>query len=284
MTKFLPEVGSEAEKFLQNFDNYQRLEKIFSELSFYKEEIVLQFNGYLLRGGYPGVAKKERLKADMLLRDIKQVYIEKDIIETLRVEKHLAFSNLLELIAYQIGSLVNLEELCRNVKISFPTLKNFLNILEKTYIIELLQPYFKNQRKAVRKNKKVYFLDTGFRNACIGLTNFPSNPNEVGHLVENMAFNILQKANSYLFSESAQIFFYRTYDGAEIDFVLKRGNEILPIEVKYQNFVKEKIPLVMENFMKTKGEECQKGIVITKDFIDKKSYDFGVIYFCPWGL
>lgn len=284
LTKFLPEVGSEAEKFLQNFDNYQRLEKIFSELSFYKDEIVLQFNGYLLRGGYPGIAKKERLKADMLLRDIKQVYIEKDIIETLRVEKHLAFSNLLELIAYQIGSLVNLEELWRNVKISFPTLKNFLNILEKTYIIELLQPYFKNQRKAVRKNKKVYFLDTGFRNACIGLTNFPSNPNEVGHLVENMAFNILQKANSYLFSESAQIFFYRTYDGAEIDFVLKRGNEILPIEVKYQNFVKEKIPLVMENFMKTKGEECQKGIVITRDFMDKKSYDFGEIYFIPLSL
>jgi len=295
LAKFLPEAGSEVEDFLQNFAgykhnrqnidyDYERLKKVSSELDFYKDDIVIQFNEYLLQGGYPGVAKKERLKAEMLLRDIKQVYIEKDIIATLKIGKHLAFSQLLELLSYQIGSLVNLEELCRNLKVSFPTLKNFLNILEKTYVIELLQPYFENQRKAVRKNRKVYFLDTGFRNACIGLVNLPGNPNEIGHLVENMTFNILKKVNSYLFGESMQLFFYRTYDGAEIDFVLKRGNEIFPIEVKYQNFVKEKVPTVMGNFMKAKGKRCQKGMVVTKDFIGKKSCDFGEIYFIPLSL
>ena len=295
LSKFLPEVGSEVEDFLQNFAgykhdrqnidyDYERLKKVSSELVFYKDDIVIQFNEYLLRGGYPGVVKKENLKAEMILRDIKQVYIEKDIIETLKIGKHLAFSQLLELLSYQIGSLVNLEELCRNLKVSFPTLKNFLNILEKTYVIELLQPYFENQRKAVRKNRKVYFLDTGFRNACIGLTNFPSNPNEIGHLVENMTFNILKKVNSYLFGESIQFFFYRTYDGAEIDFVLKKGNELFPIEVKYQNFVREKVPTVMGNFMKARGKKCQKGLVVTKDFIGKKSCDFGEIYFIPLSL
>ncbi len=80
----------------------------------------------------------------------------------------------------------------------------------------------------MRKNRKIYFLDTGFRNACKGLVNLPHNPNEIGHLVENMTFNILKKVNSYLFRESMRFFFYRTYDGAEIDFVLKRGNEIFP--------------------------------------------------------
>jgi len=295
LAKFLPKAGSEVENFLQNFAgykhnrqnidyDYERLKKVSSELDFYKDDIVIQFNEYLLQGGYPGVAKKERLKAEMILRNIKQVYIEKDIIATLKIGKHLAFSQLLELLSYQIGSLVNLEELCRNLKVSFPTLKNFLNILEKTYVIELLQPYFENQRKAVRKNRKVYFLDTGFRNACIGLVNLPGNPNEIGHLVENMTFNILKKVNSYLFEESMQFFFYRTYDGAEIDFALKRGNEIFPIEVKYQNFVKEKIPTVMKNFMKARGERCQKGLVVTKDFIGKKSCDFGEIYFIPLSL
>ncbi len=292
LSKFLPEAGSEVEDFLQNFAgfkqnfnyDYQRLKKVSSELDFYKDEIMIQFNEYLLRGGYPGVAKKEKLKAEMILRDIKQVYIEKDIIATLKIGKHLAFSQLLELLSYQIGSLVNLEELCGNLKVSFPTLKNFLNILEKTYIIELLQPYFENQRKAVRKNRKIYFLDTGFRNACIGLMNFPSNPNEIGHLVENMTFNILKKVNSYLFGESMQFFFYRTYDGAEIDFALKKGNEIFPIEVKYQNFVKEKIPTVMKNFMKAKGKRSQKGLVVTKNIIGKKSRDFGEIYFIPLSL
>jgi len=295
LAKFLPKAGSEVEDFLQKFagfkDNkqnidydYERLKKIYSELDFYKNDMMIQFNEYLLRGGYPGIVKKEKLKAEMILRDIKQVYIEKDIIATLKIGKHLAFSGLLELLAYQIGSLVNLEELCRNLKVSFPTLKNFLNILEKTYIIELLQPYFENQRKAVRKNRKIYFLDTGFRNACIGLINLPGNPNEIGHLVENMTFNILKKANSYLFGESMRFFFYRTYDGAEIDFVLKRGNEIFPIEVKYQNFVKEKVPTVMKNFMKGKGKRCQKGLVVTKDFIGKKCFDFGEVYFIPLRL
>ena len=292
LSKFLPEAGSEVEDFLQNFAgfkqnfnyDYQRLKKVSSELDFYKDDMMIQFNEYLLRGGYPGVAKKEKLKAEMILRDIKQVYIEKDIIATLKIGKHLAFSELLELLSYQIGSLVNLEELCGNLKVSFPTLKNFLNILEKTYVIELLQPYFKNQRKAVRKNRKIYFLDTGFRNACIGLVNLPHNPNEIGHLVENMTFNILKKVNSYLFGESIQFFFYRTYDGAEIDFVLKKGNEIFPIEVKYQNFVKEKIPTVMKNFMEIKGGSCQKGLVITKDFIGKKCFDFGEVYFIPLSL
>jgi hypothetical protein len=295
LAKFLPEAGREVENFLQNFAgykhnkqnidyDYERLKKVSSELDFYQNDIMIQFNEYLLRGGYPGAAKKDRLKAEMILRNIKQVYIEKDIIETLRVGKHLAFSRLIELLAYQIGSLVNLEELCRNLKVSFPTLKNFLNILEKTYVIELLQPYFENQRKAVRKNRKVYFLDTGFRNACIGLNNLPSNPNEIGHLVENMTFNILKKVNSYLFGESMRFFFYRTYDGAEIDFVLKRGNEIFPVEVKYQNFVREKVPTVMGNFMKAKRERCQKGLVVTKDFIGKKSYGFGEVYFIPLSL
>ncbi|MBU4350490.1 ATP-binding protein [bacterium] len=292
LSKFLPEAGNKVEDFLQYFINhkqdfsydYQGLKKIYSGLDFYKNEIVIQFNEYLLRGGYPGVAKKDKLKAEMILRNIKQVYIEKDIIATLKIGKHFAFSGLMELLAYQIGSLVNLEELCRNLKISFPTLKNFINILEKTYVIELLQPYFENQRKAVRKNRKSYFLDTGFRNACIGLVNLPGNPNEIGHLVENMTFNILRKANSYLFGESMQFFFYRTYDGAEIDFVLRKGNKIFPIEVKYQNFVREKVPTVMKNFMKTKGERCQKGLVVTKDFIGKKSYDFGEVYFIPLNL
>lgn len=295
LAKFLPKAGSEVEDFLRKFagfkDNkqnidydYERLKKIYSELDFYKNDMMIQFNEYLLTGGYPGIVKKEKLKAEMILRDIKQVYIEKDIIATLKIGKHLAFSGLLELLAYQIGSLVNLEELCRNLKVSFPTLKNFLNILEKTYIIELLQPYFENQRKAVRKNRKIYFLDTGFRNACIGLINLPGNPNEIGHLVENMTFNILKKANSYLFGESMRFFFYRTYDGAEIDFVLKRGNEIFPIEVKYQNFVKEKVPTVMKNFMKGKGKRCQKGLVVTKDFIGKKCFDFGEVYFIPLRL
>ena len=295
LAKFLPEAESEVDDFLQYFAgykddkkntdyDYERLKKVSSDLDFYKDDVVIQFNKYLLRGGYPGVAKKDKLKAEMILRDIKQVYIEKDIIATLKIGKHLAFSGLMELLAYQIGSLVNLEELCGNLKVSFPTLKNFLNILEKTYVIELLQPYFENQRKAVRKNRKVYFLDTGFRNACIGLVNLPGNPNEIGHLVENMTFNILKKVNSYLFGESMQFFFYRTYDGAEIDFVLKRGNEIFPIEVKYRNFVREKVPTVMGNFMKAKGKRCQKGLVVTKDFIGKKSYDFGEVYFIPLSL
>ncbi|PIW11805.1 MAG: hypothetical protein COW35_04985 [Candidatus Infernicultor aquiphilus] len=295
LIKFLPELRRELEDFLQNFVgykrnkqnidyDYERLKKVFSKLNFYKDEIMIQFNEYLLQGGYPGVVKKQRFMSEMVLRNIKQVYIERDIIETLKIEKHFAFSQLLELLSYQIGSLINLDELGRNLNISFSTLKNFLNILEKTYIIELLQPYFTNQRKAVRKNRKIYFLDTGFRNACIGLITSPSNPNEIGHLVENITFNVLKKVNSYLFAESIQFFFYRTYDGGEIDFLVKKGDEIFPIEVKYQNFIKEKIPTVMKNFMKAKGKGCRRGMVITRDFMSKKSCDFGEIYFIPLSL
>jgi predicted AAA+ superfamily ATPase len=228
---------------------------------FFVEDLSRTFKEYLVFGGYPRVAlEKETEKKVSYLTDIYNSYVKKDIKDIMRVDNVTAFNNLLKGLALQIGSLVNMTEICSMVKISRETLDRYLFLLENTFIIRMLPPFSRNPRKEISKMAKLYFVDTGLRNIIIRNLNHPEDRTDAGVLVENGVFTNMLKNLSPL----EEIHFWRTLAKNEVDFINVKGNFNRPIEVKYSSFKSARVPLGIRSFQRE--YEATTGIVLTKDY------------------
>jgi len=146
-------------------------------------------------------------------------------------------------LASQIGQLINLSEIYNTVGISVKSLKDYLWYLEKTFIIERVSPFFRNVRKEISKTPIFYFYDLGLRNFAVG--NFRVLQ-DAGFVFENFIFNLLKEKVKQNF---AKIYFWRTKDKNEVDFVVERGNEVIPVEVKYKRLTKPEVTRGMRSFI-----------------------------------
>lgn len=214
-----------------------------SELS--KKQILSLFKEYIIWGGYPRVvlSRTSQEKSD-ILSDIYSSYIEKDIVGLLEIKNRLGFSDLVKLLAGQIGQLVNISELSNSLNLDRETIERYLKALEETFIITPLIPYFKNSRQEIVKQNKIYFNDTGIRNYA--LDNFLplSERQDAGLVLENAVFREILLSLS-LFQK---IRFWRTKQGAEVDFLILRGEKVIPIEVK-SKIKKSVISLGLRSFI-----------------------------------
>jgi predicted AAA+ superfamily ATPase len=184
-------------------------------------------NEYLIYGGYPGVTLKDSDETKQgLLRDIHTSYVRKDIKDIATVDDIYGFNRLLQLLAGQVGNLVNIRELSASVGLSVNTVNKYLFLLENTFILTLLRPYHTNKRKELTRMPKIYFTDVGLRNTVLG--DYRIRPQDEGPLLENFVFSELKKR----FIPNESLFFWRTTNGAEVDFVVKHENGMIPIEVK----------------------------------------------------
>lgn len=148
--------------------------------------------------------------------------------------------------ASQIGGLVNINELSSTLGISAVTVKNYLWYLQHTYILRKVTPFFTNIRKEITKSPLFYFSDLGLCNFALGIFGQDTtNIAKKGFLFENFVFNIL---NEYI-EPFAKIHDWRTKDKAEVDFVITKGLEPIPIEVKYRYMKKPEITRSFRNFL-----------------------------------
>ena len=184
---------------------------------------------YLAFGGYPRVilAKTENEKAEVL-REIFQSYLEKDIVLLLKVEKQQAFENLVKILASQPGSLINRAELASTLAVSEKTVNKYLFFLEKTYVISLTRPFFKNARSELTKNPKAYFSDLGFLKIAQGIKPSIGKPRD-GKAFENACYLRLKELDLFELPK-----YWRTKSGAEIDFVIlsEKTGKPIGVEVK----------------------------------------------------
>lgn len=196
-------------------------------------EIIKNLEQYLVFGSYPEVAGKnsfaEKRKA---LIEISSSYLYKDILELRGIKKSGALVSLLKAISFQVGSEVSYTELANISGLNKKTVENYLDILEKNHIIFRLAPYARNKRKIISKLKKIYFYDPGVRNAVINNFNLLSDRNDVGALWENyMAVERLKFQHYHeIYAEN---YFWRTYDGAEVDWVEEQNGKVLGFEFKW---------------------------------------------------
>ncbi len=196
---------------------------------------------YLLYGSYPGVVdlstKDKRAKLLALSND----YLFKDIFRFEQLRNPDVLRKLLKAIALQVGNLVSYQELAALVGISKQTAVRYLDLLEKSFIIFRLGSFSGNLRNELRKRQKYFFYDTGIRNAILNNFAGMADRSDAGAIWENFCVAEILKANSNnrLFSN---FYFWRTYDGAEIDLVEESDGKVTAWEFKWNPGRKSKIP------------------------------------------
>ncbi|MBI2335030.1 ATP-binding protein [Candidatus Daviesbacteria bacterium] len=235
------------EEFVNYKTNYHYEDKLNDFFIVEKAKTEHLLSEYMVFGGYPRVVLSDSVSLKQSeMQEIYQSYIDRDLRDLLRLEKTEALGNLLKIIASQIGSLINLTELSSTVDLDEKTVKHYLWYLEQTFILKKVTPYYRNTRKEITKAPIYYFYDIGLRNWLLGLFGLPRIPSPLsGHLFENFVFNMLRMQ---LESALTQIHFWRTRDQAEVDFVLEKGLEITPIEIKYSKMKKIELTRSFRNF------------------------------------
>jgi len=220
----------------------------------------------LIYGCYPAVIKSS--EKVILLRQIYQNYISKDIIEILKVSKPDAMQKLVTLIAHSSGQLVNYNQLAVDCLVSIPTIQHYLSILENTYTLSRVTPFVGNKRKEITSNPIFYFIDNGFRNQSLhNLSRDLDTRQDVGLLIESAVFQELLKFKVQNFYDFT-IHFWRTQSGAEVDFVLhKNENCIVPIEAKFRTMNSPIVTRAFRSFID--AYQPRHGFFITKDYNKK---------------
>lgn len=233
------------EEFVNFKTNYRYENKLVDFFEVEKgEELLVE---YLNFGGYPrAVLEDKLLEKQKILNEIYQSYLERDITLLLNIKKTEAFTNLLKIMAGQIGNLINFSELSSTLGISVKTVKEYLWYMEKTFILQKLTPYYKNLRKEITKSPIIYFSDLGLRNHSLGhLGNIKIENTDF--LFQNFIYNLLKEQ---IKTTASKIHFWRTKDGAEIDFIISKGKEIIPVEVKSKKLSEVKISRSLKSFIK----------------------------------
>lgn len=210
-------------EFLLFKDYYFDRKKIFTEKKI--NELKQLFTEYVLYGGYPKIVlTNEIYKKEKYLQQIIDTYIKKDIRDLAEIKDISKFNKLLEALSFQSGNLLNVTELSNTCNIAKQTVEKYLFILENTYILKLVRPYSKNIRSELFKIAKIYFYDTGLMQ-MLWLKGLQKEI--IGNVFETAVFSELVKNYG-----KDKIFYWRTTDKKEIDFILRVKNRILPIEVK----------------------------------------------------
>lgn len=237
----------------------------------------ISLNEKLIFGCYPSIIKSQH--KEFVLGELYRQYIEKDIIEILKMNKPAIVEKLITLVAHSSGQLVNYQTFANDCQISIPTVQSHLDKLEKTFVIAKLKPFSGNKRTEITQNPKYYFIDNGFRNYAIRNFSLLEYRVDTGALVENFVFQELLKYKTQYFL-NLDLYFWRTKTKAEVDFIIyKNENCLLPIEVKYANFKKPAITKSFRSFLQ--AYQPKSGVIITRDFIATENFENTVVHFIP---
>jgi len=235
-----------------------------------RESLKQLFLKYITFGGYPKIILEDNIeKKELRLKEIVTSYIEKDVMNLINVENIEKFNKLIYLLASQVSSLVNKNEISNTLALNMQTTERYLNILSGTYLFEFLSPYFSNPRKEITKMPKVYINDLGLKNI---IETRSLMLRDTGFVVENFVYNELK------YTKRDRLHFWRTHAKAEVDFVIDNGNSIIPIEVKYT----ERKPGLTGGLISFyKKYHPPKMIVVTKDYFGTDKFEQAEIEYVP---
>ncbi len=191
-----------------------------------------KINQWLFIGGFPRIYDKNIQPADFFPSYI-QTYIERDVRTLKNITDVSAFVRFLKLCAARIGQLLNVSSLANECGISTPTAQSWLSVLETSYVIYFLRPYYKNFNKRLVKSPKLYFCDTGLASSLLGLKTEEQLSTHYlrGELFENMVINehIKQYYNE---GKEPNFYFWRDSNQNEVDLLIEKGGNLRAVEIK----------------------------------------------------
>ncbi len=222
-----PLTGRKTELFLYPVSQLELLNH------FNRFELKQNLQDLLIYGSYPSVITAEGKTAKhSILSEITGSFLLRDILTFERIKSPLLLLDLLRMLAFQIGSEVSVNELSKKLSIDNKTVRKYLDLLEKSFILFKLRGYSGNLRKEITKQSKYYFYDNGIRNALIANFNSIDLRNDIGQLWENFLVVERLKKQSYK-SIYANNFFWRSWSGQEVDFVEEREGKLFGYEFKW---------------------------------------------------
>lgn len=214
----------------------------------------------LIYGSYPAVITSGRNRSVEILQELTSSYLYKDILAWKDIRHPEVLEKLLRALALQIGSQVSHPELGNLLGIDKATVESYIRLLEQAFVIFRLPPYSTNQRNELKKMNKVYFWDTGIRNALIQNLNPPELRADTGALWENYVIAERLKATQYTRTPFSP-YFWRTHQQQEVDYVEDKGGQLLAAEIKRNpKRGKGKLPLTF-----TRVYPNAKTMVVTQD-------------------
>lgn len=194
--------------------------------------VVENLERLLIFGQYPEIVDAPMPDVPPLLKNLASDYLFQDILQLENLRNSNILFKLLTALALQLGGEVSYNDVAQTVGVSVPTVEKYIDLLEKNFIIYSLQSFSRNLRNELKKSKKVYFYDLGIRNAV--LANFAplTSRNDVGGLWENFCIN--ERKKFHVENQSVvNLYFWRTYDQAEIDLVEESNGVLTIFEFKY---------------------------------------------------
>lgn len=198
----------------------------------YGQDLSIELDKVLFDGLYPAICAKKN-KASLFYPSYVKTYLEKDVRDLLEIKDQMKFLKFMKLCAARVGSLFNASEISGEIGVDSKTVSNWLSVLQASYLVTLLPPYYENITKRLVKTPKLYFNDPGL--ACYLLD--IESPKQLsrdkmrGAIFENM---IVMEAVKHRFNHGREngVFFYRDSNQNEVDIILKQEGEITAIEVK----------------------------------------------------
>ncbi len=231
---------------------------------------------FLIFGGMPGLVHEQTAEArKRLLLDLVATFINKDIKALLREEDILSFNRLLVMLAAQEGTLLSEQGTSQHLNYSLRQVRKDLSILNQMFVLELLKPYFTNRGRELKQTMKTYFFDSGLRNAILRDFRPLAKRPDQGALREWFVMQELRK-NLRLAQE---VYYWRTRQQDEVDFILEQDRQPLPIEVKAA-LKQPEIPPGLRQFLK-QYPEAPAAIVLNDNLTATMKIGNRSVYFLP---
>lgn len=213
----------------------------------------------IYKGSYPEIVKRSYTNSWIWYGSYISTYLEKDVRQISQIGDMRDFSRFIQLLAANTAQSLNLTRFANDIGVSVPTVKRWISVLEASYIIFLLPPFYQNLGKRIVKSPKVYFYDTGLVAYLTQITDqalFEKGP-MAGSLFENYVIAEIKKKLFHT-NDSAKMYYYRTSHGVEVDLLIDRGLYKEWVEVKFNETFKP----IMLSPMKSLMAEQDKGILL----------------------
>ncbi len=223
---------------------------------------------YLMQGFLPRIYDQKQ-RPYTAYANYFQTYVERDVRQLIKLKDVVLFEKFMKLLAGRVGQVINYQSLSSDVGVDGMTIKAWLSILEASYIVFRLPPYFENFGKRVIKTPKIYFTDTGLLCYLLGIERLEQVSRDplIGHLFENLVVLESLKAR-YNRGLTPNLYFYRDNQGHEIDLLHQRGSELSGIEIKSASTWSPSFKKALEHFHQRIHSLSTRTVVYSGDAIE----------------
>jgi len=229
------------------------------------------FESYIVQGFLPRVYDQHQ-RPRTAYANYYQTYVEKDVWQLIQLKDVSLFEKFIKLLAGRVGQIINYQSLSNDVGVGAPTIKQWLSILEASFIIFKLPPYYKNFGKRVIKSPKYYFTEIGLLAYLLGIeknTQVSRDP-LVGNIFENLAVIEVLKSR-YNQGRNAELYYFRDSNGNEIDLLCKTGDGLVGVEIKSASTWNSSFSKSLTNFSESNEKLAGRIVVYSGSRIDLSS-------------